>query len=76
MAGLRERGLVEVIQSLPANGIPLLGICLGMQLLFETSEELGNHLGLGLIPGCVLRFPEYGLKIPQTGWNQLSPGNS
>jgi imidazole glycerol-phosphate synthase subunit HisH len=72
MAGLRERGLVEVIQSLPSKGIPLLGICLGMQLFFEASEEMGEHPGLGLIPGRVRRFPEAGLKIPQTGWNQIS----
>ena len=72
MAGLRERNLVEVIQSLPTKAIPLLGICLGMQLLFEVGEEMGNHIGLGLIPGCVRRFSASGLKIPQTGWNQLS----
>jgi glutamine amidotransferase len=72
MAGLRERKLVEVIQSLPVKGIPLLGICLGMQLLLEVSEEMGEHAGLGSIPGRVRRFSEAGLKIPQTGWNQLS----
>jgi imidazole glycerol-phosphate synthase subunit HisH len=72
MAGLRERKLVEVIQALPNKGIPLLGICLGMQLLFEVGEEMGNYAGLGLIPGHVRHFPETGLKIPQTGWNQVS----
>jgi glutamine amidotransferase len=71
MAGLRQRGLVEVIRETAARGIPILGICLGMQLLFETSEELGKHPGLGLLSGSVCRFPENGLKIPQTGWNQL-----
>jgi len=77
MAGLRERKLDEVIQSLSVKGIALLGICLGMQLLFEVSEEMGEHTGLGLIPGRVRRFPETGLKIPQTGWNQvsISPGS-
>ena len=56
----------------------MLGICVGMQLLFETSEEMGEHAGLGLLPGRVLRFPEGGhdstgqrLKVPQIGWNQL-----
>jgi len=72
MAGLRERKLVEVIQSLSVKGIPLLGICLGMQLLLEVSEEMGEHAGLGTIPGRVRRLPKSGLKIPQTGWNQLS----
>lgn len=72
MKGLQERDLVKVIQSLPIKGIPLLGICLGMQLLFERSEEMGEHLGLSLIPGRVRRFPEPDLKIPQTGWNQIS----
>lgn len=71
MAGLRERRLESVIQSLPARGTPLLGICVGMQLLFDIGEEMGEHAGLGLIPGRVRRFPEAGLKIPQTGWNQL-----
>jgi glutamine amidotransferase len=71
MAGLQKRSLVEVMHDTAARGVPILGICLGMQLLFETSEELGNHQGLGLLPGCVSRFPENGLKIPHTGWNQL-----
>lgn len=71
IAGLRERRLVEVLLSVAASGRPILGICLGMQLLFETSEELGQHTGLGLLPGRVLRFPPGELKTPQTGWNQL-----
>ncbi len=71
MRGLRERGLVEVIRESAAKGAPLLGICLGMQLLFDSSEELGRHAGLGLLAGSVLRFPENGLKVPQTGWNQI-----
>lgn len=72
MAGLRDRGLVDVITSTVAQGTPLLGICLGMQLLFEKSDELGAHTGLGLLPGSVKRFPELGQKVPQTGWNQIS----
>jgi glutamine amidotransferase len=52
-------------------GKPLLGICLGMQLLFEESEEMGRHRGLGLLPGRVIRFPEGELKVPHIGWNQL-----
>jgi glutamine amidotransferase len=72
MAGLRGRGLVDAIRSTVTKGTPFLGICLGMQLLFETSDELGEHTGLGLLPGSVKRFPELGQKVPQTGWNQIS----
>jgi glutamine amidotransferase len=71
MAGLRKRGLINVLSTIVARETPLLGICVGMQLLFETSSELGEHAGLGLLPGSVRRFPDTGLKIPQTGWNQL-----
>jgi glutamine amidotransferase len=71
MAGLRKRGLINVLSTIVARETPLLGICVGMQLLFETSSELGEHAGLGLLPGSVRRFPDIGLKIPQTGWNQL-----
>lgn len=71
MAGLRQRGLADVVKAVAGRGTPLLGICVGMQLLFEVGEELGEHAGLGLLPGRVKRFPESGLKIPQTGWNQL-----
>jgi imidazole glycerol-phosphate synthase subunit HisH len=72
MAGLRQRDLEPVIRDVAAHGKPLLGICLGMQLLFESSDEMGQHTGLGLLPGCVRRFPEAGWKVPQTGWNQLN----
>ena len=72
MAGLRSRGLYEIVLEVYRAGTPLLGICVGMQLLFEVSEELGEHQGLGLLPGRVRRFPDSGLKIPQTGWNQLN----
>ncbi len=77
MAGLQARGLVEVIGEAAAGGIPLLGICLGMQLLFETSAELGQYAGLGLLPGKVCRFEADELKVPQTGWNQIlfQPGS-
>jgi len=72
MAGLRKRGLEPVIRVIVSQGKPLLGICLGMQLLFEGSDEMGQHTGLGLLPGLVTRFPEAGWKVPQTGWNQLN----
>lgn len=72
MAGLRQRGLEPALQQIAAQGKPLLGICLGMQLLFQSSDEMGQHSGLGLLPGRVTRFPESGWKVPQTGWNQLN----
>lgn len=72
MAGLRQRGLEVVIRQIVSRGTPLLGICVGMQLLFESSDEIGQHRGLGLLPGRVTRFPDAGWKVPQTGWNQLT----
>ena len=72
MQGLRERGLVEPLQAAVRRGDPMLGICVGMQALFEASEEMGEHPGLGLLAGRVARFaPLPGLKVPHTGWNQL-----
>lgn len=73
MKGLRERGLVEVVLEVVRVGTPLLGICVGMQLLFEESAERGVHEGLGILPGAVKKFPHTGLKIPQTGWNEIVP---
>jgi glutamine amidotransferase len=71
MAGLRQRGLEAVIETVLQEGKALLGICLGMQLLFEVSYELGEHRGLGLLPGEVRKFERGDLKVPQTGWNQV-----
>ena len=72
MSGLRERGLEPAVKDVARRGIPLLGICVGMQALFEIGEEMGEHAGLSLLPGRVLRFPEsLGEKIPHTGWNQV-----
>ncbi|MED0738756.1 imidazole glycerol phosphate synthase subunit HisH [Aneurinibacillus thermoaerophilus] len=71
MKNLRERGLVEPIRDLAANGKPLLGICLGMQLLFDMSTEHGEHEGLGILPGRVERF-QGDYKIPHMGWNRLT----
>jgi len=53
-------------------GKPLLGICVGLQLLFDESEEMGQHTGLGILPGRVVRFPA-GLTVPHMGWNQIEP---
>jgi glutamine amidotransferase len=71
MDNLRRGGWVEPICAAIERGLPFLGICLGMQLLFETSTELGEHRGLGLLHGCVKKFPSG--KVPQIGWNQLRP---
>lgn len=71
IAGLESRGLVPVVREAAAQGKPLLGICLGMQLLFEESEEQGQHKGLGLLPGNVVFFRQPGIKVPQIGWNQV-----
>ncbi len=68
--GLRNRGLEEPIKQVVAEGKPFLGICLGMQLLFASSEE-GTLPGLSILPGKVVRF-RHELKIPQIGWNQIS----
>jgi len=70
MENLRKYGLLPVINEATARGTPFLGICLGMQLLFEEGEEHGIHRGLGLLPGRVVRFPD-GLKVPHMGWNTL-----
>ena len=82
MKHLKQTGLDESIVNFANTGKPLLGICLGMQLLFESSEEFGTHKGLGLVQGEVVafdksRFGNASLKIPQMGWNRLMQrGNS
>jgi imidazole glycerol-phosphate synthase subunit HisH len=78
MDGLHKFHLEDALFQVIKRGDPLLGICVGMQALFETSEEMGCHAGLGFLPGRVPRFAKIpGLKIPHTGWNQLwSPENS
>ena len=75
MGQLRARGLEESIRQFVSSGKPFLGICLGLQILFEESEESPGVKGLGLLRGRVLRLPkESGLKIPHIGWNSLSVG--
>jgi glutamine amidotransferase len=73
IAELRRTGLGEAFVEAVRAGKPCLGVCLGLQLLFDKSEEDGLHEGLGLLPGRVVRFqPSPGLKIPHMGWNALS----
>lgn len=77
---LRNQQLEQPLLDAVAAGLPLLGICVGMQLLFDESEEMGQHEGLHLIPGSVCRFPAqmvdpshdgHSLRVPQIGWNKL-----
>jgi len=76
MSGLRARGLEEAVKDMVQRGIPLLGICVGMQALFEVGEEMGKHKGLGLLQGKVVKFADsLSVKIPHTGWNQLEAKN-
>jgi len=70
MRALRERGFDSLVQERAAAGTPLLGICVGMQMLFEVSDEFGSTEGLGLLRGCVRRF-ETELVVPQVGWNRI-----
>lgn len=78
MAGLERLGLVEVIRQKATEGTPLLGICLGMQMLFDASEEFGTYSGLGLIPGRVVKIPDtdpqgHPQKVPHISWDPLFP---
>ncbi|WP_238413516.1 imidazole glycerol phosphate synthase subunit HisH [Alicyclobacillus sp. TC] len=70
MFQLRSRQLLSPLKKLAASGFPILGICLGMQLLFSTSEEHQGAIGLGLLPGKIVRFPSVD-RVPHMGWNTL-----
>jgi imidazole glycerol-phosphate synthase subunit HisH len=72
MEAVRRLGLDELVRERHEAGVPILGICLGMQLLFESSTELGGAEGIGLLKGAVEPLDAAGLKIPQIGWNQVS----
>lgn len=77
MANLHARGLTDVIRQTVEKGIPFLGICLGLQLLFERSDEAPGVEGLGILPGEILRIPpQDDLKIPHMGWNSLHLENN
>ena len=72
MEGLRVRGLLDAVTQAAADGKPILGICLGAQLLLERGEEFGDWNGLGFLPGAVVRFPPLnGEKTPHMGWNAI-----
>src|ERR1035437_9761294 len=75
IAVLNQSGLADAIKAHVQSGKPMLGICLGLQLLADTGEEDGTHTGLGIIPGKVVRFtvdqPPFNLKVPHMGWNAL-----
>lgn len=70
MENLKSTGMDEAVKKAIREGRPFLGICLGLQLLFESSEEWGHSRGLGIFPGMVRRLPEL-LKVPHMGWNQV-----
>ncbi len=74
MASLAQLDLIAPIHAVVARGTPFLGICVGMQVLFDVGTEMGQHAGLGLLPGRVVKFDfpaGLGLKVPHTGWNQV-----
>ncbi|MBQ8653901.1 MAG: imidazole glycerol phosphate synthase subunit HisH [Clostridia bacterium] len=75
MARLRASGLDQALLVAASSGKPVLGICLGMQMMFEHSRENGFFDGLGLFPGTITRFEDRGLKIPHMGWNTLKTRN-
>jgi imidazole glycerol-phosphate synthase subunit HisH len=70
MDGLRSRGFDQLVIEAAGAGKPILGLCVGLQMMFEEGHEFGIHRGLGLMPGRVVRFPE-GLHVPHIGWNQV-----
>lgn len=76
MRNLHRDGMDGAIREAVEAGKPLLGLCLGLQLLFTHSEEFGSHEGLNLIPGKVLKFSDPGLRVPHVGWNQIEGARS
>ena len=78
MRGLERRGLTDAIRSFAATDRPFLGICVGMQILFDVGEEFGNHAGLGLLPGAVRRLADVAtdgrpMRVPHIGWTAIEP---
>jgi imidazole glycerol-phosphate synthase subunit HisH len=76
MRNLHELGLSKLIRAAASSHTPLLGVCLGMQLLFDRSEELEDTPGLGLIPGAVTALRAEGLRVPHIGWNEVRFGQA
>ena len=75
MSELQERNLIGALRDYAAAGRPFLGICLGLQMLFDGSDEFGASAGLGLIPGWVRQLPaQQGIKLPHVGWSAILPG--
>jgi imidazole glycerol-phosphate synthase subunit HisH len=72
MRNLRDLGLEDLLRERAGAGVPLLGVCLGMQLLFDSSDEHEGAAGLGLLPGTVTRLRAPGLKVPHIGWNTVT----
>lgn len=71
MRGLESVSLTQATKDFIKAGRPFLGICVGLQMLFDSSDEMGEFPGLGVLPGKVVRFPSNGLKVPHIGWNEL-----
>lgn len=71
MDGLRAHGFVEFVREQAHAGKPILGVCVGLQMLFDEGHEFGVHKGLGLLPGRVVKFPD-GVRVPHVGWNQVA----
>jgi glutamine amidotransferase len=71
MDGLRGRGFDELVLEAAGAGKPIIGLCVGLQMMFEEGHEFGVHKGLGLMPGRVVKFPEK-LRVPHIGWNQVA----
>jgi glutamine amidotransferase len=73
---LRQSGLDQLVIEAAATAKPILGLCVGLQLMFDEGHEFGVHEGLGLMHGRVIRFPEQGPNVPQIGWNQIEEKKS
>jgi len=72
MRGLRAPGFDVLVKDAADSGKPILGLCVGLQMMFDEGLEFGRHAGLGLIPGRVVSFPREGPRVPHIGWNQVS----
>ncbi len=70
MNNLRERGLEGFVIEAARSGKPIIGLCVGLQMMFDEGHEFGIHKGLGLLPGKIVRFPD-GVRVPHVGWNQV-----